>query len=74
MLKPLEKYSSESREISEHPLAEPVVRYLDNSGIKSDLSVSDVESITGKGIKATIENKSYYVGNRKMMDDNNIQD
>ena len=58
---------------SEHPLAEPVVRYLDKSGIKGDLSVSQVESVTGKGIMATIENKSYYVGNRKMMDDNNIQ-
>lgn len=58
---------------SEHPLADPVVRYLDNSGIKGDLTVSQVESVTGKGIKATIENKSYYVGNRKMMEDNNIQ-
>jgi Cu2+-exporting ATPase len=58
---------------SEHPLADPVVRYLENSGIKGDLSVSHAESITGKGIKATIENKSYYVGNRKMMDDNNVQ-
>jgi Cu2+-exporting ATPase len=58
---------------SEHPLAEPVVRYLDNSGIKSDLSVLDVESITGKGIKATVDHQSYYVGNRKMIDENNIQ-
>ena len=57
---------------SEHPLAEPVVRYLENSGIKSDLPVSKVESVTGKGINAEIENKSYHVGNRKMMDENNI--
>jgi Cu2+-exporting ATPase len=59
--------------ISEHPLAEPVVRYLAGSGIKSDLAVTDFESITGKGIKATINNKIYYVGNRKMLDDLNIQ-
>ena len=58
---------------SEHPLAEPVVRYLENSLIKTDLHVSHTESVTGKGIKATIENKSYYVGNRKMMDDYKIQ-
>jgi Cu2+-exporting ATPase len=58
---------------SEHPLAEPVVRHLEKSGLKSDLSVSDVQSITGKGIKAKIENKFYYVGNRKLMDDNNIK-
>jgi Cu2+-exporting ATPase len=58
---------------SEHPLAEPVVGYLVKSGIKGNLSVSQVESITGKGIKATIENKSYYVGNRKLIEENNIQ-
>jgi Cu2+-exporting ATPase len=57
---------------SEHPLAEPVVRYLLNSGIKSDLAVSDVESITGKGIKAVIENYAFYVGNRKMIEENNV--
>ena len=59
--------------ISEHPLAEPVVRYLAGSGIKSDLAVTDFESITGKGIKATIDTKTYYVGNRKMLDELNIQ-
>ncbi len=57
---------------SEHPLAEPVVRYLVNSGIKSDLPVSDIESITGKGITAKVDNKSYYVGNRKILDENKI--
>jgi Cu2+-exporting ATPase len=57
---------------SEHPLAEPVVRYLENSGIKSDFPVSKVESVTGKGITAEIENTPYLVGNRKMMDENNI--
>jgi P-type Cu2+ transporter len=58
---------------SEHPLAEPVVRYLDNSGIKSDMSVSHVKSVTGKGITASVDHQSYHVGNRKMMDENNIK-
>ena len=58
---------------SEHPLAEPVVHYLDKSGINSDLTVSDVESITGMGIKAVVDNKSYIVGNRKMMDEHSIR-
>jgi P-type Cu2+ transporter len=57
---------------SEHPLAEPVVRYLENSGIKSDFTVSKVESVTGKGITAEFENTTYLVGNMKMMDENNI--
>jgi P-type Cu2+ transporter len=58
---------------SEHPLAEPVVHYLDKSGINSDLTVSDVESITGMGIKAVVDNKSYIVGNRKMMKEHGIR-
>jgi P-type Cu2+ transporter len=57
---------------SEHPLAEPVVRYLIKAGIKSDLAVSEVESITGKGIKAVLENKTFYVGNRKLIEENSI--
>jgi P-type Cu2+ transporter len=57
---------------SEHPLADPVVQYLENAGIKSDLSVLNIESITGKGIKATVDHESYNIGNRKMMDDYNI--
>ncbi len=57
---------------SEHPLAEPVVRYLTNSGLKSDLQVSGIESVTGKGIKAAIDHKSYYVGNKRLMDDHKI--
>jgi P-type Cu2+ transporter len=57
---------------SEHPLAEPVVQYLSRSGIKSDLPVSGIESITGKGIKAVIDNNLYFVGNRRLMDDHDI--
>jgi P-type Cu2+ transporter len=57
---------------SEHPLAEPVVSYLGNTGIVSDISEVKVESITGKGIKAAIGGDLYYVGNRKLMEDNKI--
>ncbi len=57
---------------SEHPLAEPVARYLSDKGIKSDLEVSGIESVTGKGIKASVEDKNYYIGNRKLMEDHNI--
>jgi Cu2+-exporting ATPase len=35
--------------------------------------VSRIESVTGKGIKAIFENKFHYVGNRKLMDENNIK-
>jgi len=57
---------------SEHPLAEPVVQYLENSGSKGEISVTETESLTGRGIKAFAEQEFYFVGNRKLMDENNI--
>lgn len=52
---------------SEHPLAEPVVRYLNET--ESTVVVTSVESITGKGIKAIVGNELYLVGNLKLMTD-----
>lgn len=57
---------------SEHPLAEPVVRHLENYGINSNSLVTNVESLTGKGVKALVGNITYLVGNRKLMDENKI--
>jgi P-type Cu2+ transporter len=57
---------------SEHPLAEPVVEYFESKGVKSDFAVSGTESVTGRGIKAIAGNEQFYVGNRKLMDENNI--
>ncbi len=57
---------------SEHPLAEPVVRYLEKAGIISEYTPSETESLTGKGVKATVEGKIFYAGNKKLMTDNRI--
>ena len=57
---------------SEHPLAEPVVRYLEKQGIISENVPLVTESITGMGIKATFEDKIYYAGNKKLMTDKGI--
>ncbi len=54
---------------SEHPLAEAVVNFLQG---KQTASISAFESITGKGAKANFENQTYYVGNKKLMFENNI--
>ncbi|GGA76935.1 copper-translocating P-type ATPase [Flavobacterium palustre] len=54
---------------SEHPLAEAVVNYF--TDIK-DIQLLSFESITGKGAKATYADESYFVGNKKLMADNNI--
>ncbi len=54
---------------SEHPLAEAVVKYL--NGVESIL-LSNFESITGKGAKADYNIESYFVGNKKLLFENNI--
>ncbi len=55
---------------SEHPLAEAVVRHFENLG---SISISDFESITGKGAKANISGQTYFVGNEKLLFENNIE-
>ncbi|MBS1759347.1 MAG: heavy metal translocating P-type ATPase [Bacteroidetes bacterium] len=54
---------------SEHPLAEAVVRYLEDT---KNLLLVNFESITGKGAKADFENETYWVGNKKLLVQNNI--
>jgi len=57
---------------SDHPLAFPVVNYLETNGTTSDKDYISVESITGKGIKAATGNKIFYVGTGRLMYENNI--
>ena len=54
---------------SEHPLAEAVVKYLD--GV-NPTTLSNFDSITGKGAKADYNNETYFVGNKKLLFENNI--
>ena len=54
---------------SEHPLAEAVVKHLDEV---ATTSLSMFDSITGKGAKADHDNETYYVGNKKLLAENNI--
>lgn len=54
---------------SEHPLAEAVVKHLDGVTITA---LSSFDSITGKGAKAEHNKETYYVGNKKLLTENNI--
>ncbi len=54
---------------SEHPLAEAVVKHL--KGVPTT-ALSLFDSITGKGAKAVADNETYFVGNKKLMAENNI--
>jgi P-type Cu+ transporter len=56
---------------SEHILGQAIVKYIENLNIDI-LDLSSFESITGKGIKAIVDNKKVIVGNKKIMEENNI--
>lgn len=54
---------------SEHPLADAVVNHFNNN---QAVDLTGFESITGKGAKAAYEGKTWYVGNKKLLAENNI--
>lgn len=56
---------------SEHPLAEAVVKHLNEAGIQPVI-INKIESITGKGVAATYNDVRYLVGNEKMLIENGI--
>lgn len=54
---------------SEHPFAEAVVTHLKN---QNTISIAQFESITGKGAKAEIDSETYFIGNKKLIQENEI--
>lgn len=57
---------------SEHPLAEAVVRYGAEEGVKS-LSVEGFEAVVGAGVKGSVNGKTYYFGTKKLLADHGIE-
>jgi Cu2+-exporting ATPase len=62
-------YSLESK--SEHPLAEAVVNNFKAEGIKIK-SIDSFVSITARGVKGTLNEKHYLIGNRNLIDENRL--
>jgi Cu2+-exporting ATPase len=57
---------------SEHPLAQAIVDRLKEKKVHA-VPIQRFESITGKGVKAQVEEQYYYIGNQKLMEDAGIQ-
>lgn len=55
--------------LSEHPLAEAIVGYFKDSWFTE---IEDFDSITGKGVKGRAQGKTYYAGNRKLLEEKGI--
>ena len=55
--------------LSEHPLADAVVKHLNQ---QTKTAISNFESITGKGAKAIFEGETYFIGNKTLLEENGI--
>ena len=58
--------------LSEHPLADAVTDFLQQNNNTTTVEVTKFESITGAGIKGTINGEPYFAGNMQLMNRNNI--
>lgn len=57
--------------MSEHPLGQAIVKYAEDK----DITLVDTDSfmsLSGKGLRAGFEGKDIYIGNRRLMKENNI--
>ena len=55
---------------SQHPLASAIMRKAEENGLKfNDVSVEEFQSITGKGVKAKVNNQMYYVGSPNLFEE-----
>ena len=66
------RIAASAESVSEHPLSRAIVNKAKEEKIKL-LKVSNFKAERGRGIKATIENKKILIGNRKLMQENNIK-
>ena len=60
---------AESR--SAHPLAQAVVRSAQMQSLPVSV-MDEVESLTGRGLRAVMNGKTIWIGNRKLMDEANV--
>ncbi|PLY07303.1 MAG: copper-translocating P-type ATPase [Arcobacter sp.] len=61
----IEKYS-------EHPISKAIVKFIENKNISCDEKIENIEIIPGHGIKVSIDNIEYLLGNKKLLEDNQV--
>ena len=62
------KIASSMEKASEHPIANAFSEYFQDI-----YPLESFEALSGHGIKATINNKTYYLGNQKLIEQQNLQ-
>ncbi|MFW3440198.1 heavy metal translocating P-type ATPase [Aliarcobacter butzleri] len=56
---------------SEHPLSDAILKKAQEKAIEL-LNATDFEALNGLGIKAKVEDRLFYIGNKKLIDSKNI--
>ncbi len=59
------KIAASCEQVSEHPLGQAIVNDAKDKGIELE-KIVDFQSVTGQGIKALLGDKTYYIGNKKL--------
>lgn len=58
--------------LSEHPISKAIVKYLQMQNVQMNLSVDEIDIVVGKGIKAKVDDNQVLLGNKKLLEENNI--
>ncbi|MFS8082290.1 MAG: heavy metal translocating P-type ATPase [Ginsengibacter sp.] len=56
---------------SEHPIADAIVHYFEEQKVEK-IVLQNFESLTGYGVSADYDNKKYFAGNKKLMEQQKI--
>ena len=56
------RYAASLEQRSEHSIAAAIIAHADEAGVTDRPAPSEFESLTGKGIRATIDGETYYAG------------
>ena len=59
------RLAASCEQVSEHPLGQAIVNGAKEKGLEL-AKVVDFQSITGQGIEAVLDGKTYYIGNKKL--------
>lgn len=65
------KVAASCEQMSEHPLGQAIVNTAKEKGVDIQ-TVSDFKSITGRGIEATFGGTTYYIGNKKLCEEQKL--
>ncbi len=60
------RLAASAERVSEHPLGEAIVRAAEERGIET-VTPTDFESVTGQGIRATVDGRQVMVGSQRLM-------